>query len=243
MSDSQRRVVITGAAGSIGRTVSATLRARWQLFETDMQVADGVDHLDVTDLGACREAFVRADAVVHLAAVADPESSWDELLPSNVVGAYTVARAAVDAGVRRLVLASSLQAVAAAPEGTQRRSTDQARPANLYGATKAWAEALGSWVAASSPTTVVALRLGYFPPERPDPAVTPTEELSAWLSARDATELLRAAVEAEGVGFLVVNGTSANRHLIADLHDTRALLGYTPADDAWADGRDRPSPS
>ncbi|WP_380163428.1 NAD-dependent epimerase/dehydratase family protein [Jannaschia sp. R86511] len=186
MSDSRRRVVITGAAGSIGRNVSAPLRTRWQLRETDKVAADGVEHLDVTDLEACREAFAGADAVVHLAAVADPESSWDELLPANVIGAYTVAQAAVDTGVRRLVLASSLQAVAAAPEGTQRRSTDQARPANLYGATKAWAEAIGSWVAASSSTSVVALRLGYFPPERPDPAVTPKRELSAWLSARDA---------------------------------------------------------
>jgi len=243
MRDSQRRVVITGAAGSIGRHVSGPLRTRWHVRETDKDAADGVERLDVTDLEACRDAFTGADAVVHLAAVPDPDASWEQLLPANVVGAYTVARAAVDARVRRLVLASSLQAVAGAPEGRQRRSTDQARPANLYGATKAWAEALGSWVAASSPTSVVALRLGYFPPGRPDPAATPKRELSAWLSARDAAELVRAAVEAEGLRFLVANGTSANTHLIADLQDTRLLLGYEPVDDAWAEDRDTPHPS
>ena len=127
-------------------------------------------------LDACRAAFTRVDAVVHLAAVPDPDASWERLLPANVVGAHQVARAAGECGVRRLVLASSLQAVSAAPveivsatpSGTQIRSTDPPRPANLYGATKAWAEALGSWVAATTATSVVALRIGYFALERPD---------------------------------------------------------------------------
>lgn len=136
MSD-KRRVVVTGAAGSIARAVSAELRTRWDLRETDKVVADGIEQLDVTDLKACRQAFTHADAVVHLAAKPDPNASWEQLLPANIIGAYTVARAAIDAQVRRLVLASSLQAVAALPEGTQRRATDQARPANLYGASKA----------------------------------------------------------------------------------------------------------
>jgi nucleoside-diphosphate-sugar epimerase len=142
----------------------------------------------------------------------------------------------MDARVRRLVLASSLQAVAARPPEVQVRGDDQARPANLYGATKAWAEALGSWVAASSATSVVALRIGYFAVERPAAdSVTPLER-AAWLSARDAAELVRAAVEADGVDFLVADGVSANRHPRADVGRTVRELGYRPVDDAWADG-------
>lgn len=90
-------------------------------------------------------------------------------------------------------------------------------------------------MAASSTTSVVALRIGYFPPERPDPAATPWTELSAWLSTRDAAELLRAAVEAEGARYMVANGTSANRYRVADLHETQLVLGYQPTDDAWSD--------
>lgn len=243
MASSRRRVVLTGAAGAIGRGVSGPLRSRWDLVETDQDAVGEVASLDVTDLLACREAFAGADAVVHLAAVPDPDAPWEQLLSPNVVGAHAVARAAMEAQVPRLVLASSLQAVAAAPQGTQRRSTDQARPANLYGATKVWAEALGSWVAASSTTSVVALRIGYFSPERPDPGTTSISELSAWLSARDAAELLRAAVEAEGVRYLVANGTSANRHRIADLEETRRVLGYEPVDDAWDEDGSGPATS
>jgi len=107
-------------------------------------------------------------------------------------------------------------------------------PANLYGATKAWAEALGAWVAASSATSVVALRIGYFAAVRPaEDEVTPVER-SAWLSPRDCAELIRAAVEAEGISFAVANGVSANRYSVADLTDTSGTLGYRPQDDAWA---------
>ena len=222
--------MVTGAGGRIGRAVVPVLGSRWDLVAVDLQ------DFDVADLSACRRAFAGADAVVHLAADPNPEAGWEQLLPANVVGAYTVARAAVDCGVRRLVLASSLQAVSAVPEPVQVRGSDQARPANLYGATKAWAEALGSWVAASSETTAVALRIGYFAAERPAAGSVSAVERAAWLSGRDAAELVRAAVEAEGVDFLVADGVSANRHARADVGRTMRALGYRPVDDAWAEG-------
>ena len=227
-------MVVTGAAGRIGRVVCAALADRWDLVPVDIAPAAGVGVLDVTDGAACREVFAGADAVVHLAADPDPEAAWDSLLPVNLVGSYEVATAAVAGGVRRLVLASSLHAVAGYPDGRQRRATDQPRPLNLYGATKAWAEALGSTIAATSSTTVVALRIGYFLEERPPESEQWRGERSAWLSSRDAADLVRAAVESPDVdGAVVVNGISANRYLIADLTEALAL-GYQPQDDAWA---------
>jgi len=233
MTDPSRRVVLTGAGGLIGRVVTPLLPAGWDLLRTDLRADDGISALDVTDAEACHAAFTGADAVVHLAAVPDPDASWEQLLPANVVGAFQVVRAAGDCGVRRLVLASSLQAVSAASVDTQIRSADPPRPANLYGATKAWAEALGSWVAATTATSVVALRIGYFALQRPEVDAVSAAERAAWLSPRDAAELLRAAVEAEDVDFAVANGTSANRYRRADLQDTIRLLGYRPQDDAW----------
>ena len=84
---------------------------------------------------------------------------------------------------------------------------------------------------------MVALRIGYFAEERPDPdEVTPFER-AAWLSARDAAELIRAAVEAEGVDFVGADGIAANRYARAEVGRTVRALGYRPVDDAWGEGR------
>lgn len=236
MSELPRSVVMTGAAGLIGRSVTPLLPDRWNLQLTDVvQAPSPVRKLDVSDGQACRTAFAGADAVIHLAAIPEPDASWEELLPANVIGAYQVAQSAIDCGVRRLVLASSLQTVSGYPDVLQVRASDGPRPANLYGATKAWSEALGAWVAETSETSVVALRIGYFAVERPTDATATARDLAAWLSPRDCADLLRAAVEKDGLRFLVANGISANRYRKADLSDTIAALGYCPRDDAWAD--------
>ena len=178
--------------------------------------------------------------MVHRAANPAPEADGAEWRGPNVDGAYAVARAARDCAVRRLVFASSIQAVSAHPDARQRRAEDPARPANLYGATKAWAEALGAWIAATSPTSVIALRIGFFA-ERPPtgPLATPSN-LSGWLSHADCTRLIRAAVEAEVSGFTVVSGVSANRYPIAELGGAERSIGYAPADDAWAPAAESP---
>jgi nucleoside-diphosphate-sugar epimerase len=227
------QVLVTGAAGAIGSLVVARLRDRWQLRPTDLRPSVGVDPLDVVDLDSCMAAFAGMDAVVHLAANPDQEAGWSELRRPNVDGAYTVAAAARACGVRRLVLASSLHAVSALPETVQRRSSDPPRPANLYGATKAWAEALGAWVAATSSTSVVALRIGYFSANPPAGQEATPRNLAAWLSPADCVDLIRAAVESDVTGLTVVSGVSANRYRVAELGEAERRLGYRPIDDAW----------
>lgn len=113
-------------------------------------------------------------------------------------------------------------------------SSAEKRPANLYGATKAWAEALGGWVAATSHTSVVALRIGYFSEHPPAGEEATPRNLSAWLSPGDCTRLIQVAVETDHPGLVVVNGTSANRYRIAELGDAHRAIGYAPTDDAWA---------
>lgn len=229
----KRRVVLTGAAGRIGVAVTERLSERWDIVATDV-AGSGCRELDVTDAAACRVAFADADAVVHLAAVPSPDAEWEDLLPANVIGVHSVASAAMDGRVRRLVLASSLQAVSAYPEDLQIRSDDPPRPANLYGATKAWAEAIGSWATSVSPIEAVAMRIGYFTEEPPTgPDITP-RDLGAWLSPDDCAELVRASVEGPVEGFTVVNGISANRYRKVSSSNVEDQLGYRPSDDAWS---------
>jgi nucleoside-diphosphate-sugar epimerase len=229
----QPRVLITGAAGAIGSAVRARLSERWHVRATDLRAAAGIEQLDITDADACHTAFAGIDAIVHLAGNPSPDANWSQLHGPNVIGTYAVAVAARDCAVPRLVLASSQQAVSAYPDTLQRRAEDPPRPANLYGATKAWAEALGSWVASTSDTSVVALRIGYFAEQPPTGDLATPRNLAAWLSHNDAAELIRAAVEADVTGLTVVNGISANRYREATLGEAEQLIGYRPVDDAW----------
>jgi nucleoside-diphosphate-sugar epimerase len=235
MSDASEkpRVLITGAAGAIGSAVRKRLGDRWHLRATDLRAAAGIEQLDITDADACHAAFAGIDAIVHLAGNPSPDATWSQLHGPNVIGTYAVAVAARDCAVPRLVLASSQQAVSAYPGTLQRRADDPPRPANLYGATKAWAEALGSWVASTSDTSVVALRIGFFAEHPPVGDVATPRNLAAWLSHDDAAELIRAGVEADVTGLTVVNGISANRYPEATLGEAEHLLGYHPSDDAW----------
>ena len=233
-SDRARRAVVVTGAGAMGTLVVSRLAERWAIRATDLRAGAGIEKLDVTDLEGCRASFAGADAVVHLAANPDPAAEWPALEGPNVAGAYAVAAAARECGVRRLVLASSLQAVMAYPPSRLRRAEDAPRPANLYGATKAWAEALGSWVAATSATSVVALRIGYFSARPPDGDRGTRDNVTAWLSHDDCVRLIQAAVEAERDGLTVVNGISANRHPIAELGEAERAIGFAPVDDAWA---------
>lgn len=228
-------MLVTGAAGAIGSAVTTRLSDRWQLRATDLHAGTGIDALDITDADACHAAFAGLDAIVHLAGNPSPDANWSQLHGPNVTGTYVVAAAARDCAVPRLVLASSQQAVSAYADTIQRRADDPARPANLYGATKAWAEALGSWVAASSNTSVVALRIGYFAERPPVGDLATARNLAAWLSHADAAELIRAAVEADVTGLTVVNGISANRYRHATLDEAERLIGYRPTDDAWTE--------
>ncbi|WP_262284298.1 NAD(P)-dependent oxidoreductase [Micromonospora sp. MA102] len=119
-----RRVVVTGAAGKLGRAVVAHLRAAGvdvlavdRVGGRDPRAVDGEFlQVDLTDYGQVLEAFTGgADehaggvgAVVHLAAVPAPG-----LLPNavtfanNSAATYNVFAAARAAGIKRVVWASS----------------------------------------------------------------------------------------------------------------------------------------
>src|SRR6266852_2958072 len=86
------RVLITGAAGRIGRTLRAGLGKRHRLLRLlDLAPLDAaaageeVVHADIGDLAAMEAALEGIDCVVHLAGVPE-EDVWEKILPANIVG-------------------------------------------------------------------------------------------------------------------------------------------------------------
>ena len=96
-----KKLVLTGAAGALGSQLRKPLAAMCDTFvSTDL--AESLDNLgrnetyvkaDVSDLAAMESLLKGADMVIHFGAIAD-EAPWDDILQSNIIGAYNVWEAA-----------------------------------------------------------------------------------------------------------------------------------------------------
>jgi len=232
------RVLVTGAAGRIGSGFAAYAADRYRLVLSDRPGADtsGIEsygHVVRADLGdpAALAALCRdVDAVVHLAGEPSPFADWSSLLANNIIGAYHMFTAAADAGCRRFVFASSVHAVFGYPDDRQIRESDPVHPSTLYGVTKCFGEALARYMAEQRGMSVVAVRIGAL--REPDAARTEQRERidHIYVSPRDLYQLLVRAIEFDGAGFTLVNGTSANSVQRLDPTNARELLGYRPVD-------------
>ena len=137
---------------------------------------------------------------------------------------------------RRVVFASTINAVAGYPEDTQIHTWMPVRPANLYGATKAWGEALARLYADQHGLSAICLRFGAVVSRDDTDWITPDSRfLDIILTIEDAARLVAASIDApDDLRFGIFHGLSNNRYKRMDISDARAVLGYDPQDDAFA---------
>ena len=227
------RVLITGAAGHIGKVLRQGLRGRYPLLRLSDIVPMGEAGpseetvvADVQDFAATHASMKGIDCVIHLGAL-PVEYPWEQILPINIAGTYNVFEAARQQGVKRVVFASSNHAI-----GYYRRSqridhTAQPRPDSRYGVSKAFGEALGHMYADKHGMSVISLRIGSCK-ERP----TERRQLSTWLSHRDTIQLVQRCIDVAQVHYLVAYGVSNNPRSWWDNAAAMQLLGYVPQDSA-----------
>jgi len=231
------RVLVTGAAGSIGTVVCNGLVDRgYDVVGLDRMVepegftgawftADCADPDAVAAVFATVRGSSGLDAVVHLAGIAT-EASLPESLDSHVLTTGALLDAMVEGGVNRIVYASSNHAVGRTPRTDLLSTGVRARPDTFYGLAKVAAEALLSLYVDRYTIDAVATRIGTFGP-RPESRW----DLSTWLSHDDAGRMVDACLTAPDPGFAVIHGISANTRGWWDLEPGRDL-GYHPQDDA-----------
>jgi uronate dehydrogenase len=226
------KVLVTGAAGSIGREIGRGLPALGHElrgldrspdaapgYENDWIVGDCLDP-DVVD------AAVRGvDAIVHLAGNPD-EDTLPASLESHVHTTARLLDAMVRHGVGRIAYASSNHAVGLTPHDAPLTTSVRPRPDTYYGTAKVAAEALLSLYSDRHGLGTVAMRIGSFG-EKP----TSVRELSTWLSPADAVRMVDAAISSSVAGYTVVHGVSSNTRGWWDLGPGRSI-GFDPQDDA-----------
>ena len=230
------RVLVPGAAGSLGRVITVGLAGLGhEVVGLDLVPApEGTTfawhEADCADADAVEAVFAeeRLDAVVHLAGVPEEVSLPDELT-SHVVTTAALLDAMVAHDVPRLVYASSNHAVGRTPRADG-DLTEHAppRPDTYYGVAKVAAEAVMRLFADRHGIDAVSCRIGSFLEEP-----TSVRGLSTWLSHADGVRMVEAALTTPAPGYAVLYGISANTRAWWDLEPGRRL-GYEPQDDAEA---------
>lgn len=246
------RILITGANGLVGTALRRALDGRYPLRALGRRATEGIESVaaDIRDRAAIRPAFADVACVVHLAAALPSKgSAGQDLIDVNVTGTFNVFDAAREAGVKRIVFASSGAAISGwekeAPYAALVSGKDEPRPASwpmlthetpirpggLYGATKAWGEAIGRWLADTQPISVLCVRIGHVTAsDRPEAL---PRSRSIWCSQRDVVQMFTRCIEAPAdLRFDIFHASSRNALGYRDLEHARAVLGYVPEDSA-----------
>lgn len=178
MHSCRMRIVITGAAGTLGGVLIPKLAAAGHV-PVAVDVRRGPDdvewHLaDLTDADAMARIFPRADVIVHAAALHGihlRDHSPREFYDVNLAGTFNVWQAAVRHGTRGVVFSSTMgvygetRTASADDEVVFLDENVPLRPADIYGWTKVAGEELARYELREHDIPSIALRFGMFVPE------------------------------------------------------------------------------
>jgi uronate dehydrogenase len=226
------RLLLTGAAGGLGRVLRPAMRS-WapQLRLSDIEAlgearsGEECVPCELADESAMRRLLEGVDAVVHLGGMST-DAPFQPLLMANIVGVYNLYEAARIHGARRIVFASSNHATGFYPRSQRIDALDPVRPDSLYGVSKTFGESLSRFYYDRYGIETVCLRIGSSFPEPKDRRM-----LITWLSYSDLIELVRRALFTPEVGHTIAFGASANRDPWWD-NRLAAHLRWTPKSDS-----------
>jgi nucleoside-diphosphate-sugar epimerase len=223
-------IAVTGSTGSRGRgvgpvVVKALRDQGYRVLTLDIRAPDVDDPafrpVDLTDYGATFAALYGAEAIVHLAANADPDNNHvtgAQRFHVNTLAAYNVFQAAAELGVPKVVWASSETVLGypfdkAHPKALPVGDDEPPIPTGSYGISKAVTEELARHMHRVHGTTLIGLRLSRIHHdvpghphsyeavragwENPEPLRT---NLFGYVDARDVAGAVIAALEARVTG-------------------------------------------
>lgn len=226
------RVLITGAAGALGRELrQAGPRLARHVRLTDLRASENLGPMEddrpcnLDDMAGVMKAVEGCDAIIHMGAHAT-EGGWQQILHANIIGTYNIYEAARLHGVKRIVYASSIHAIGYYERNQTIDTSVPTRPDSLYGVSKTFGENLASFYFDKFGIESVCLRIGTSIPEPKD-----RRHLITWISYGDLRRLVECCLEAPRVGFLVSYAMSDNKQAFWD-NRAASILGFRPEDSA-----------
>jgi uronate dehydrogenase len=256
-SSNRKRIFITGAAGVVGTALRHHLRDRYDLrllFHSQIPEVEPGDQVvigDVANFEAMLEATTGVDAIVHLALAPIKRGMTQavraqQTIDVDIRGVYNILEAARINHVDAVVFASTNHVTGLnEQDGIVSRIGGDVRPDSIYGAGKAFGEALGRLYADRKDVRVFCLRIANFNgKDEPGRYYAPGQ--SRWLSPRDLAQLTWRCLEST-LRWGIFYGVSGGSEQKWDLSNGRDLLGYQPEDDGslehWCSRYPAPEPS
>ena len=222
------RILLTGAGGGIGRRLRKLLPPIYpDLILSDLKPpadlgpSEKFVAAELSDLAQVKKAVTGVDGIIHLGGFS-VEGPWETILNANIIGAYNLYEAAHQAGVKRIIFASSNHAVGYYPRSQTIDTNVQVRPDSRYGVSKAFGEALGALYAYKHGLRVTCLRIGNF-----GDAPLDQRRLAIWLSPEDTAQLVRIGLDHPDIRFEVFYGASDNERSWWDMSNAYRF-GYRP---------------
>jgi len=228
----RRKVLITGAAGRVGRALVRGLGEGFSLRGFDRTPAPECEDFhpgDLSDLELLTRASSGMDAVVHLAGSADPGAPWELVLGANIVGTRNALEAARRAGVRRFVYASRAGLVAQYPDHLTRGVDFKPCPTDLYSVSKCFGESLGYHYSVAHGLEVVCVRIGNYTAGREAPTHP------HHIGEADLVSAFERALVQPRVQFEIFFAVSDSTYPLYDLdHGRQAPANYPGQKSSWS---------
>jgi len=223
-----RRIVVTGAAGGIGTMIRPLLAPFYcglvlsdRVTPANLLAGEKFIAADLARPDEVARAVAGAHSVIHFGGYS-VEGTWNQILNANIIGCYNLFEAARQAGVKRVVFASSNHAVGFYRRSRRIGSDLTVRPDSRYGVSKAFGEALGAMYSDKHGMIVTCLRIGNVGRVPLD-----VRRLAIWISPEDIVQLIRIGLEHPDIRFEILYGASDNATSWWD--NARAYeLGYRP---------------
>ena len=225
-----KRLLLTGAAGNLGKELRPRLRAYCEVLRVSHRsdlgapgAGEEVMTASLEDKDAMLKLLDGVDAVVHMGGVST-EQPLDPILAGNIVGAYNLYEAARKNGVKRIIFASSNHVTGFYRQDEVIDTRAPVRPDGFYGLSKAFGENLAQLYFDRWGIETVSLRIG-----SSFPAPVDRRMLATWMSFDDLERLVVAGLTAPIVGHTVIYGMSDNATTWWDNTHARHI-GYRPLD-------------
>jgi nucleoside-diphosphate-sugar epimerase len=240
-----RRILITGISGTIGKIILPELSKEFKTFGVDKKVTSitpNIFHTDISQhdqiqkiLNSIQPIF----CIVHLAADPSCHAGLRSVWKNNILTTWNIYSAAQKTGVQRVIFASSNQSTKGYEPiicklhrcGYRFLLTPQypVFPVNYYGAGKVLGEIIASYFFKIYGMESICLRIGTV--LKDDNPNKKKRMIYTWLSHLDLVQLVRNSIVSD-VKFGIYYGISKNSTRIWDISNAEMDLSYQPINDA-----------